>query len=220
MRKYLLAGAAALAVTAGLGNAARATAVVCSNNDLSFMTSGVTYTPTSCASNISQNGGTTAETANINSAFNFTGTKLYSYVAKDTDNAGVGTFMGLQFKLTDKSDATTSAKNDYTYALTWKDTNGSVPLNLPATLNLILADFGGDTGDAYLLSGVVLNPDATGSGEFDITFQNRGGQNPDLSHLDLLAYNPGQPIPTPEPATMAILGAGLFGLGAVRRRRI
>lgn len=37
--------------------------------------------------------------------------------------------------------------------------------------------------------------------------------------FDNIAYNPTNPIPSPEPLTLSLFGAGLAGLGLVRRRR-
>lgn len=44
---------------------------------------------------------------------------------------------------------------------------------------------------------------------------NGGGNQPDLSHLSV--FNPLRPVPTPEPATLLLVGGGLLGLTLLRR---
>jgi hypothetical protein len=85
---------------------------------------------------------------------------------------------------------------------------------------LEVALFGGNNGSGYLFEDVLLpvTPN-TGTGTFDINFLNAGGQQPVLSHL-LLAGGDPTTVEVPEPATIALFGAGLLGMGfGLRRRR-
>ena len=107
-----------------------------------------------------------------------------------------------------------------TWHVTWNDTNGSAPANLPLTLNLEVALFGGNTGSGYLLTNVLLPASPTSaSGSFDINFTNNGGQQPNLSHLLLAGYNFQGVTSVPEPMSISLLGLGLLGLGVVQRKR-
>jgi hypothetical protein len=65
----------------------------------------------------------------------------------------------------------------------------------------------------------VTNPSfvtLTGVHEFLLVTETGGGQN---GNVLIDALRVGAPTPVPEPATLALFGAGLFGLGMIRRRK-
>lgn len=206
----VLCSAAVAALLASLplvSQGARAAPCSIAPPDVTLTIGATVYAPAACADNISQGGGASAETASMNAAL---GTS-FVYLDK-SDNAGTPTGLGgVKFTVT------ADAGNNGLWHVTWTDTAGQP--NLPLLLDLAVGLFGGNTGAAYLLTNVLLpvSPN-TGTGTFDINFVNKGGQQPDLSHLLLTGGNPHTP-PVPEPAALALFGTALLGYGAVRLRR-
>lgn len=128
-----------------------------------------------------------------------------------TDGGATTTFEGLQITLS----ATGVGDTSGTWELAIVDTNGTDPLNLPTTLDLVGALKASDRYALYFFDDILLSADNDGT--WIITFENRGGQLPDLSHLDVFIR--GGTTNVPEPATLLLLGVGMLGLAGIRRRR-
>ena len=194
---------------------------VCGLSDVDLKIGVTTYHPTQCRADLQIGGGNSnpgSERDLLNTAFSTN----FSLIGRAENGGSVPqpALHGIQFTLSTVSIGATTG----TFTLAWADTNGLVADNLPITIDFALMVNGGSNGDGYLFQGVTIPITPTsGTGDFLVTFHNNGGNFPGLSHLTLIGGNDVGINPvivdTPEPATLAVLGMGMIGLGAVRRRR-
>jgi hypothetical protein len=133
------------------------------------------------------------------------------YLLDKSDSGGPGTeYMGVTFELS--APETTSGA----WVLSWAETGEP---GLPLEMDFTFVTKAGTSWGAYLFEDVVFTSDPlTGDGTFEITWENNGGNIPDLSHASI--YGRGGPYEEiPVPGTALLLGLVLIPLGMSRRRR-
>lgn len=131
-----------------------------------------------------------------------------------TDSISGTAYQGISFTVT------ATAGTEGIWRLTATDTNGNDPLNLPATFDLAVALKGANKYALWYYDNVPVN--LSNDGHWEIEFRNKGGQNPDLSHMVIFGregYNT-PTVHTPVPAAAWLLGSGLIGLAGFGRRRV
>lgn len=129
-----------------------------------------------------------------------------------------GTLGNIKFELSNDS----IGENAGSWTLTWTDTNGTIPLNLPMLVDLAIALKGGSGqsggGIAYYIFedfGLIAPSGSSATGTFNLLIK-QGLSFEALLARDLREKTP--PEEVPEPTILGLIGLGLLGLAYSRRR--
>ena len=225
------------AVGLGLSGGAAATAGYCvaptplttdglALTDVVFTIGTTDYSPVDCYGLV--NTGSSDLSTNLTYVNNL---RWEDFVNGVKDDVGGGTNSvtvdSIQYTLTAGADTGSTTNMVSHWTLSWSDTNGATPPNLPLSVDFAVQWNGGNNDAFYLLQNVLLPVTPTsGSGSINIVAMNNPG-NADLgsSHINLYFTNtrpaqPDEPPPTvPEPGTVFLIGSALLGLALAQRRR-